>query len=417
MASDNRTTGQPPVPGPTDVVTVKPGQVARQEFGASEMQASAETAGGVLAARARAMVEARFVMAMRRPRDWDNVRALLLRACERPGFAGHMTEKVWGAAWYRKPVGEGVEGFSIRFAEEALRAMTNVDVETTTVYEDDAKRIVTVSVTDLESNLSFPTTLVLTKTVERNRLAKGQVALKTRINSRSEPVYLVEATEDEVFTKQQNLVSKAMRNGALRLLPGDIQSECRTRILAIRHGDVAKDPDKVRRELSDGFNKLNILPSMLKEYLGHDLATATPAELADLRDLWVELKEGRVTWAEVMAGPDPEADKAPAAAATAPLDAVTAKLRAEQGAQPAGGFTPAAAAAPPAVQAAAAQAPAPAAAAAPAPSTHPADQEGADKEPPPPPAAPEPTGSGPFAKAVDAVRRAGRRSDRGGLEE
>jgi len=308
-----------------------PGMVARTEFGATQIDVSGETAGTALAAQARAIVEARFIMALRRPRDWDDVRSRLLRACERPGFAGHATEKVWGAAWYRKPIGDGVEGFSIRFAEEAIRCMGNIDVQTVPVFEDDHKRLITVTVTDLEANIAFPTSIAIEKTVERRFLRKGEEAMRVRIGSRNEPVYIVPATDDEVFSKAQNLASKAIRNGALRILPGDIQAECRKRILEIRLGDAAKDPDKVRKEVADGFAALNVLPSHLKDYLGHDLGQATPAELADLRELWQSIKAGKTTWAAVMAeevaergeAPPPEPEKKPG------LEGVTEKLKAE----------------------------------------------------------------------------------------
>lgn len=43
----------------------------RQEFGAQEStHALVETASTAIAAKAKAMVEARYVMAMRQPRNW-----------------------------------------------------------------------------------------------------------------------------------------------------------------------------------------------------------------------------------------------------------------------------------------------------------------------------------------------------------
>lgn len=276
------------------------GTIARREFGAQQLEVQAETASSALAAQATAMVEARFIMAMRRPRDMDDVRQKMLRACERPGFAGSLTEKVWGAAWYKKPVGEGVEGFSIRFAEEALRALGNVDVQTVVTWDDHLKRIITVTVIDLEANVGYPTSIVVEKTVERKFLKKGQKAVRSRVNSYGDVVHLVEATDDEVFAKQNNLASKTIRNAVLRILPGDIQGECRARILAIRDGDIAKDLDGARRKISDAFGSVNVMPSDLKKLLGHDLATSTPAEIADLRELFQGVKEGKFTWAEVL---------------------------------------------------------------------------------------------------------------------
>jgi hypothetical protein len=291
------------------------GTIERRSFGSEEIEISAETAGTVLAAQSRAMVEARFVVAMRRPRDWDDVRQKLLGACERPGFAGDADpkNKTWGAAWYKKPVGDGVEGFSIRFAEEAVRAMGNLDIQTITIYDDERKRILTVVVTDLESNVGYPTSVIVEKTIERKKIPRGQEAdvIRTRTNSWGEPLYILPATEDDVFQKQQSLASKAIRNGVLRLLPGDIQAECRQRILEIRFGDAAKDPTKVKREISDAFAKLNVQPSGLKQYLGHELGESTPAELAALRELYRAINKGETTWHDALAEVLAETGEAP----------------------------------------------------------------------------------------------------------
>lgn len=316
------------------------GITQRESFNENALERTAETATTAIAAQARALVEARFVMAMRRPRDLDMVRAKLLRACERVGFAGSATEKVWGSAWFSKPLskGDAIEGFSIRFAEEAARALGNIDCTVTPIYDDQERRIVSVVVMDLESNTAFPQSIVFDKTVERKFLKRGQEAKAMRVNSYGDTVYIVEATDDEVLVKQNALVSKAMRNGILRVLPGDIQAECRARILAIREGDAAKDPDKVRREVNDAFATLNVLPAMLKDFLGHDLGTATPSELADLRDLFKSLRDGETDWARVMGevrasrGEAPSATDEPEAKT---LASVTKELKSKAKAKPA----------------------------------------------------------------------------------
>lgn len=107
----------------------------------------AETAANVLAAQAKAQVEARYMMAMHRPRNWDAVRQDLLKECRRPSFADNTS------TYYKKPVGgRSVTGLGIRFVEVAIRCMTNILVETTMIFEDEHKEIHRVSVTDLESN-------------------------------------------------------------------------------------------------------------------------------------------------------------------------------------------------------------------------------------------------------------------------
>ncbi len=309
------------------------GMTSTDGFDSQSIEVSAETASSAIAARATAVAQAKFVMAMRNPRNLDEVRLKMLRACERPGFSGSLTEKVFGAAWYRKPVGDGVEGFSVRFAEEAIRCLGNIDVQVITIFDDPRQRIVEVTVMDLESNISYPTSISIEKTVERSKLAVGQIALRTRVNSYGKPVYVVPATDDEVFMKQQNLISKAIRNGALRLLPGDIQAECRERILAIRNGEIVKDPEGFKRRVLDGFATLNIMPKMIEEYLGHPLATCTPAELDDLRQLFTALKEGKTTWAEVMAPADDEPKPEPKKDEKPTLDDAAAKLEAKAAAK------------------------------------------------------------------------------------
>jgi len=247
-----------------------------------------ETAALAQAEQAKAAVQARYLMALNRPRDWDGVRVSLLKECRRPGFAE--------VARYHKPIGKGVEGPSIRFAEAALRCMTNILAESSVVFDDDEKRVIRVSVTDLESNLTYPIEVVIAKTVERSKLPEGEKALRVRTNSFGKPVYILPATEDDLLNKQNAQVSKALRTSGLRLLPGDILDECMTLVLTTLRDRDAKDPDAARKKIVDGFAALGVPPSELKVYLGHDLSTASPAELAELRALWTAIKDGEATW-------------------------------------------------------------------------------------------------------------------------
>jgi hypothetical protein len=219
--------------------------------------------------------------------------------------------------------------------------MGNVDVEPVTVYDDDQRRVVRVTVLDLETNVAYHTPVTIEKTIVRRFLKKGEEALRVMVNSKGETTYLLPATDDDVYSKQQNLASKALRNNILRLLPGDIQAECRDRILAIRKGEAAKDPDGFRRKVADGFASLNVLPSHLKEYLGHDLAQSSPAELTDLRDLWKAIEDGKTTWAEALAaeletrGEQPAEAGAEKAEQKKGLEGVTERLKAQKSEAPA----------------------------------------------------------------------------------
>lgn len=263
-----------------------------QPLGANAMVSGQETAATAVAAQARAAVESRYLMALRQPRSWDDVRVKLLGACRRPGFAE--------VAKYSKPVGgKPIIGASIRFAEEALRCMGNVLIETPVIYDDDEKRIVRATVTDLEGNLSYQQDVTIVKTVERSRQPQGQDVLRTRVNVRGNLVYIVAATDDDLLNKQNALVSKAIRTGALRVLPGDILEECMEQVDETQKKQDAEDPDRARKRLADAFYQLGVMPNELEAYIGRSLNGVTPAQLADLRRIYQAMKEGETTWQQV----------------------------------------------------------------------------------------------------------------------
>ena len=261
----------------------------------------AETATAALATQAKAMVEARYVMAMQRPRDLDVVRERLLKECKRPSFAE--------VARYRKPIGKGVEGPSIRFAEAALRCMTNITIETLTVFDDAEKRIVRVAVTDLEANVPYSQDVTITKTVERRSVKQGETVIRQRLNSKGEPVFIIEATDDDILNKQGALISKAIRTLGLRLIPGDLLDEAMDAVMETLQKRDAQDPDAAKRRLFDAFSTLGVSAEQLKEFLGHKADVLNPKELADLRGLFSALRDGETTWREIMEARLPEADE------------------------------------------------------------------------------------------------------------
>lgn len=276
------------------------GMTARQDLGGQEITVSGETASTVLAARAKAMVEARFVMAMNNRRNIKDVRRKLLDACERDGFAGSATEK--GSGWYRRPRGKSGfdEGFSIRFAEEAIRALGNIDCSSTVIYDDEERRMIEVGVLDLENNNSIPATIIIEKVVERSYIGKHEEKLSMRLNSYGKPVYTRRATEDEFRAKQNSEVSKAIRTGALRLLPGDIQDECRASILRKINGEVAQDPNKFQKKIVDGFSKHGVTAAAIEKYLDHEIDSCSETQLIQLRDIWKAIDAGDLTWHQVV---------------------------------------------------------------------------------------------------------------------
>lgn len=268
------------------------GQEATNGFGEPSLARMAETSALALAEQAKAAVQARYVMAIQRPRDLLVARQKLLADCKRTRFAE--------TAIYNKPIGEGVQGPSIRFAEAAARAMGNVLAEVSAIYDDTQKRIVRVSVTDLEANITYPKDVTIEKTIERSKALPGRKILGTRKNSKGYDVFLIEATSEEILDKENALCSKALRTCLLRIVPGDLLDEAIEQCYETRRSDIAQDPTRARKKLVDAFQDLGVSASQLADYFGHPLESLTTEEIDSARSVYSALKDKETTWAEVL---------------------------------------------------------------------------------------------------------------------
>lgn len=261
---------------------------------AVQQQYGIESASSAIAAQSKAMVESRYIMAMRNPRNWDAVRQDLIKECRRPSFAHNKS------AYYIKPIGQGVEGLGIRFVEVALRCMKNVLVETTMIFEDEIKEVHRVSVTDLEANITYPLDVRVSKTVERSKPNGDGSYLSVRKNSYGRDVFTLLGTDDDLLNKRGALISKAIRTIGLRIIPGDLCDEAEDIIKAIRLDAAAQDPDAARRKLVDAFAEIGVTATDLTGYLGHDIGKCSPAQIVTLRGIYGAIRDGEATWQTVM---------------------------------------------------------------------------------------------------------------------
>ena len=252
----------------------------------------------------RAMVEARCLMALRRPRNIHQARAKVLDACSRTSFAEQ--------AMYRKPVGSKkvgndwvktfAEGPSIRFAEEAFRALGNLWASVTVQLETTEKRVLRLDLMDLESNNTDSTIITVPKSVERSSVKEGQTVISQRMNSYGKVVYLVEANDDDLQVKQQAMVAKARRDAIMRAFPSDLREDAIARIKKTLASQDANDPQGALNRLLDAFqSELRIMPDQIEKYLGHELNVISPVELAALRGVYTAVREGESTWADQIA--------------------------------------------------------------------------------------------------------------------
>lgn len=265
-----------------------------------DIDRSHEMAAVAVAAAAKAQVEARFVMAMHRPRSFDLARERVLKSCDRPGFADK--------AIYRKPQGgQTITGLSIRFAEEVLRAWGNVEITADVIYDDDERVIVKVTATDLETVCSESDSAVITKRVERKSRGgaapQGREIIGSRLNSYNETTFIVRATDDEVMVKVAAVKSKLIRNVGLRLIPADILEEARAACEATTERETVQDLPGARAKMIGAFGKLQpaVLADELSKFLGHDVKQASVAEMAELRQVFAAVSQEGSRWSEALA--------------------------------------------------------------------------------------------------------------------
>jgi len=259
----------------------------------ADTRALENTISSALEAQVRARIEARYALAFNRPRDWDRARLSLLKECKRPRFAE--------VARYSKPQGRTpVTGPSIRFVEAALRCIGNIATETTVTLDDDSRRVIRVEVTDLETNVTHPKEIVVSKEVER-RSPEGREVLRRRQNKEGHVLYIVKATDDEIMLKESSMISKALRQLGLRIIPGDLVDEAMDEVRATQDKEDKTDPEAARKRIFDGFLSLGIGPDQLKKYLGRDV---TPLDIKPLRELYTGIRQGEVDWQELMAEKD-----------------------------------------------------------------------------------------------------------------
>jgi len=237
----------------------------------------------------KARIQSAYIMALRKPRNEDQARIRILEACKRPAFAERVE--------FSKPVaGRKITGPSIRFAELALREWGNVLTETQTIYEDESIRRIKVGVLDLETNAAFSKEIQIRKTVERKK-AEGREIVGERTNTNGERVFIVLATDDELNNKENALISKAVRNEGLRLIPSDITDEALETAKVTMRDKFSQDPKAEKKKILDAFAGIGIKPNDIGKYLEHSIDTISPSEIEELRGMYQAIKDGEATWA------------------------------------------------------------------------------------------------------------------------
>jgi len=278
------------------------GLTQREDFAGTEVERSADLHIAAQMEEARRMVEARFIMAMRRPRSYDLVRQRMLKECQRPTFAEKALYKL-PVGWQKNEQTGQIErkfaiDFSIRFAERAAANYGNMDNAAYLILDTEQKAVLRCSALDLETNTSFTGDVLVGKTVERKE-PKQRKVIEWRQNSYGEQVAIVPATSEELKAKLGAYASRGLRTEILRHIPFDLREECRVMIDHINAQEIKRDPDAARKKIADRFAVRGISADKLAAYLEHGLDEITHSDIDELTAVANYLDEGG-SWQDLM---------------------------------------------------------------------------------------------------------------------
>lgn len=256
-------------------MTIQRGQEVEENGLTTTRSESAELSTASDSAAAQAEIQSALVLANRFPRNEDTAFQKLMRACNRTTFAQ-------GASYSFPRGGAKVTGPSVNLAREAARVWGNIRYGIEVVRDDTATRKIRGWAWDLQTNTKVAAEDEFAKLIQRK--GKGWIVPDER--------------DLRELTNRRGAI--LVRNCILQLLPYDLIEDAANTALQTLRADSAKDPDGQRKQLLASFDALNVSAEQIEKYLGHPIKEASPAQLADLRQVWKSISDGNSTWAEYM---------------------------------------------------------------------------------------------------------------------
>lgn len=226
----------------------------------------------VASARQAQEVQAAMVVAKRFPRDENRAFDRIMRACKRKSLAE--------VACYAYPRGgTTVTGPSIRLAESLAQNWGNLDFGVVELEQRDGESVVMSYAWDLETN----TRQTKTFTVAHERhVGRGE---------KKEAVRLTDPRD--IYEMVANQGARRVRSCILGVIPGDIVdaavAECEKTLAT----GSSNEPllNRVRKMVAV-FSEFGVTSSMIETRLGHKLEATGEQELANLRKIFMSLRDG-----------------------------------------------------------------------------------------------------------------------------
>lgn len=235
-------------------------EIAEQEIGAV-----------TVAERSRQQMQAGFTMAKRFPRDETRAYTKIIKACERPGFAGE--------ALYSFPRGDGrVEGPSVNLAREMARIFGNIVHGCDVLSTDDEYVHIEGYAVDLETNT----------------WVREQGKFKRLIYRRGKGWVQPDERDFRELVNRHGAIHT--RNCILRILPRDFiddaMGRARETTRQVANGQIEQSREQTIRALVSSFMGLAVSQEMLEGYLGHSVNDIGADEVVDLRAIYKSIFDG-----------------------------------------------------------------------------------------------------------------------------
>lgn len=288
----------------------------RRDFVGNEISQSGTLAAQAMAEQEKALVQSSYAIAKYQRRNEDDFNIRMQRMCERFSFAEAATYSIPKGKKLNPDTGrweeQYVSGLSIKYAEAAVRLWGNIQTFINTTHEDNEKRILSIRVVDFETNYTASGSVIINKIVERKKAGDRQI-VGERKNSTGDVVFLVIATEQEIYEKAMSAAQKMKRNLILSMLPADFKEEHYQIIQNTVEHQIDIDPDSVKKRIIRKFAEINVMPSEVQKYFkGSDLNTLTKDQINELYQVYSRINEGVSSWRDELdnkLNPDEEPEK------------------------------------------------------------------------------------------------------------
>lgn len=213
-------------------------------------------------------VQAAVFMAKQFPRNEDEARARILRACKRPGLAGK--------AMYSYPKGgQKVSGPSVRLMEAIAQSWGNIQSGVVELDQRDGESTCMAYCWDIETNTREVKIFVVKHAIQTK---KGEKVL-------TDP--------REIYELVANQGARRKRACILNVIPGDIVDEAIEECNKTLSGGNKKPLIDRLRALTDLFQAHYSVPiASIEKYFGYPLNVFTEMDGAELQGIYTALRDG-----------------------------------------------------------------------------------------------------------------------------